>query len=102
MACPIAGCRNPSYALYTWGLYPNGEHSKKVPLCKKCADELWEAAKPGVQLMLMHFVIEPLPEQPDLRAAIGDDKTYEQVLAEVYAKLYQEQEIALVTPDSFH
>lgn len=60
MGCHTGGCKKPPIALYTWGLYPDGEHNKRVAFCKECADELWSKINDPVKALLMHFVIEPL------------------------------------------
>ena len=60
MQCPIEGCKKPSHAKYTWGLYPNGDRNKQIPFCKDCAEKLWNEINPAVKTLLMHYVIEPI------------------------------------------
>lgn len=64
MKCCITNCNYSANGLYTFG------KNKDEPLCKNCADELWEKCKGLVSLNLYHFEIKSLPKLEDLPSQV--------------------------------
>lgn len=53
-------CPGAAIGLFTWGMYPNGEHSESVPLCEAHSKELWDKVNGAVASGLCHYQIKPL------------------------------------------
>lgn len=60
LECVKTGCCGIPIGFFTWGFYPNGNHSEDVTMCKECADELWSKINSSVQALLCHFVVKPI------------------------------------------
>ena len=53
--CAVGGCRQPIAGLFSWGVYPDGEHNRLVPLCPEHLDEVWTRIKGAVAAQACHF-----------------------------------------------
>jgi hypothetical protein len=60
--CECGGCDRRPAGLFTWGLYPNGSHNDRVPLCRAHADEAWAESRGLVSAGLCHWACEPVSD----------------------------------------
>jgi hypothetical protein len=65
MRCDVGDCRDPAAGLFTWGLYPAGDHNRDVPLCAAHVRALWDQLRGAVAASRMHF--EARPPEADRR-----------------------------------